>query len=779
MRSNRIAAAVLGVRGLALGLLALMVGSAAADQAAEIAAGESHSCALTAGGGIQCWGDNYYGQLGDGSTTSSSEPVAVVGLSSGVAAFATGYGHSCALTMAGGVQCWGYNLNGQLGDGTTTYSSVPVSVSGLSSGVAWIAAGWRHTCAVTTGGGVQCWGDNDEGELGNGTNTDSSVPVGVSGLSSGVVAVDTGRHHTCAVTTGGGVQCWGYAAYGRLGDGSGTDSNVPVAVTGLSSGVAAIALGGSHSCALTTEGGVWCWGYNGAGQLGDGTTAVLRAVPVPVSGLSSGVALISAYNHTCAVTTGGRLKCWGYNVYGQLGDGTTTDRTAPVAVPGLPRGVVGIATGSTHTCALWKRGGVQCWGNNDDGQLGDGRTTYRTLPVGVADLSSSAAAVATGVEHTCALTLAGGVQCWGYNGSGQLGDGTTMQRGVPVGVVGLSSGVASVAAAEYHSCALMNWGGVRCWGNNTYGQLGDGNNPTRSLVPVDVSGLSTGAVAIAAGLHHACVITTSGGVQCWGRNYSGELGDGTTTHRSVPVGVTGLSSGVDSIAVGGKHTCALSTAGGVQCWGGNDYGQLGDGTVYLKTAPVAVSGLSSGVAAIAAGGEHTCALLSGGGVQCWGRNGAGQLGDGSTSNRNTPVAVSGLSSGVVAIAAGGHHTCALTIGNEIWCWGANGSGQFGDGSQTGSNIPVMSSGLLGGVAALATGGYYTCAVTTEEGVQCWGSNSAGQLGDGSVVMSFVPRTVVGFEQGPWVPVSIPALSLPGLALLVSLLLVAGMAQMKR
>ena len=617
-------------------------------------------------------------------SSEAAAPVApLVGLSNAVA-IAAGGSHTCALLSTGGVMCWGYNGLGQLGNGTTTDSLAPVEVFGLTSGVAAIAAGGGHTCAVTAAGGVKCWGRNDVGQLGDGTTMERLTPVDVSGLSSGVAAIAAGGNHTCALTAAGGVKCWGDNSYGALGDGTTTNRLTPVDVSGLTSGVAAIAAGESHTCALTASGGVMCWGYNLYGQLGEGTRGNYQT-PVDVSGLSSGVTAITAgYDHTCALTAAGGVKCWGWNSFGQLGDGTTTYHLTSVDVSGLSNGVTAIAAGGSHTCALTALGGVMCWGKNDVGQLGDGTTTDRLTPVDVSGLSSGVAAIAVGESHTCALTAADGVKCWGWNLWGQLGDGTGVVRPMPVDVFGLSSGVAAIAAGRSHTCALTASGGVMCWGDNSFGQLGDDTTTDRWIL-VDVHGLSSGVAAIAAGESHTCALTSAGGVKCWGKNDVGQLGDDTTTDRWIPVDVHGLSSGVIAIAAGGSHTCALTAAGGVMCWGSN----TGDGTWVNRLTPVDVSGLTSGVTAITAGYYHTCALTVAGGVKCWGRNYEGQLGDGTTTERWTPVDVSGLSSGVTAIAAGGGHTCALTAVGGVMCWGANFSGQLGDGTVGGySHTPV-------------------------------------------------------------------------------------------
>ena len=384
------------------------------------------------------------------------------------------------------------------------------------------------------------------------------------------------------------------------------------ALAQTSAAAAAVRARGSHTCALTTAGGVVCWGDNESGQLGDGTTT-RRSTPTPVNGLGGNVAAIATGRvHSCALTASGGVACWGYNYYGQLGDGTTTNRTTPTLVSGLSSGVAAIAAGWYSTCALLTEGGAVCWGWNAGGHLGDGTTTNRWTPTPVSGLSSGVATIAVGAQHTCVLTISGGALCWGSNG-GKLGDGTTAGRLTPTPVVGLASGVVAIAPGQYHTCAVTTGGLARCWGDNYYGQLGDGTTTTR-LTPTAVIGLSSGAAAIAADHYRSCALTAEGGVLCWGNNSWGQLGDGTTTTRSTPTAVSGLASGATAVSVGEFHTCAVTMGGGAKCWGKNWYGQLGDGTTADRTTPTAaVSSLHRGVTAIAASETTTCALTTAGG----------------------------------------------------------------------------------------------------------------------------------------------------------------------
>jgi alpha-tubulin suppressor-like RCC1 family protein len=350
--------------------------------------------------------------------------------------------------------------------------------------------------------------------------------------------------------------------------------------------------------------------------------------------------------------------------------------------------------------------------------------------------------IAAGYRHTCAITQSGGVKCWGNNEYGQLGDGTTVQRHLPVDVLGLSSGVKALALGHEHSCALTVTGGVKCWGDNRAGAIGNGaggNANVRQLTPVDVVGMTSGIKAIAAGFSFTCAVTAEGSAKCWGINQRGQLGNGNggeeVDYELLPVNVVGLSSEVTSIAAGSNFACAVTTFGDVQCWGANDRGQLGDGTGGNlgdhQLVPVNVVGLSSAISLVELGFAHGCALTSAGGVECWGSNDQGQVGDGTggieeDAQQLTAVDVVDLASGVDIIDAGNEFTCALTTKGDVKCWGSHRSGQ-----QNSSNIPVDVVDLTTIVTAIAAGGEHACILTPERGVKCWGENNAGQLGNGT------------------------------------------------
>jgi alpha-tubulin suppressor-like RCC1 family protein len=682
-----------------------------------VAAGSSHTCALLADGTVRCWGANGNGQLGNAALTNQRTPVTVITsantpLTTVVAITAAG-SHTCAVLANGSVRCWGANGSGQLGIGTAGANQLTavtvISSSTALTNVVAVAAGGNHTCALLAIGTVRCWGANIAGELGIGSVGGNQVnpAVAVSGFST-AVAITAGGSTTCALLANGTVRCWGANGSGQLGIGaSGANQATPVTVITSPNNplinAVAITASGSHTCALLVFGTALCWGANGSGQIGDGTSGGIRATPVQVAGsfstLENAVSITAGAVHTCALLADGSAKCWGLNTSGQLGiSNTAPSNTAPTPVLGGGGSFTArdIAAGRNHTCAVRANGTVACWGSNDSGQIGDGTIGgTRLSPVTVPGLNN-VVSIAAGEAHTCVVLSVGVPLCWGLNTSGQLGNGTMSTSPTPVGILGINRVVgiaAGGALGSSHTCALLADGTVRCWGANGSGQLGTGNT-SPSSVPVTVPGLAN-VVSIAVGEFHTCALVAIGAPFCWGFNGSGRLGTSPTTNPLLPALVS-LDNTV-AIAVGNTHTCALRADGAPFCWGANLLGQLGINSTVSQPVPT-FTNLFNAVA-IAGGFGHTCAAVADGTSRCWGDNASGQLGNSTIGSSSlTPVTVGRLVGnlatffspirGVVNLTTGRRHSCALFATGGLACWGENTVGQLGIGSTTNQVSPV-------------------------------------------------------------------------------------------
>ncbi|MCX7556158.1 pre-peptidase C-terminal domain-containing protein [Xanthomonadaceae bacterium JHOS43] len=720
----------------------------------RISAGQAHACAIDAQGQARCWGDATFGQLAD-TTPTSSAPTTVGGPRLVSLFSSAGAQHNCGLTSGGAAYCWGRNHQGQLGNGTTNDRTEPMQVTGLNSGVVSLALGAQHTCALLNNGQVKCWGDGSNGRLGTGGTARRLTPTDVSGLGGVVTAIGAGAGHSCAVLQDGTMQCWGHNAQSQLGDGGTGDQVRPVDVSLGTAKVIDLALGNEHSCALRTTGTVLCWGRGTNGRLGSGSTAN-RNTPTAVASLPGPVAQIAAGTaHTCALTQNGNLHCWGDNSDWQLGDSEDVDaRTRPAVVAEFPRPIRQIALGSDFTCVQMEGSMVTCFGRMNDGRLGRaGAHTGRSIrKAPVNGFPSAVHRASASGSFGCAATIAGAAYCWGSNQYGQLGNGERLSSGTnvdsygPTAVSGLGSRVASVVTGAEHACALLIDGTVWCWGRNDAGQLARASSDDQRT-PARVAGIEN-PVAIAAGERHTCALTGSGGVRCWGANDAGQLGDGSQTTRRTPVAVTNLQAGVAAISAGSRHTCALLETGKIRCWGANDSRQLGDNTSSNRTTPVDVSG-SDVFRELAAGKAHTCAVTTAGRATCWGSAAEGRLGNGSSSGTfGTPQQVTGLTSGVSGIATGwGGHSCAIHSG-ALKCWGNNSHRQLGNGSNVASATPVSVQNLSGSLAGLTLGENNTC-VRVAGIYQCWGYGGQGATGNGAdLPIHALPRPIARFAIAP-------------------------------
>lgn len=685
---------------------------------------------------------------------------------------------SCAI-INNQAKCWGYNNYGQLGQGDKLArgdhsfemgDDLPIVDLGSSAQPVSIAVGYNHACALLDDDTVKCWGSNTYGELGQGDNLhrgDNSGEMGVNlpaiDLGSGptVVQLSAGINFNCARLSDGSIKCWGYNGYGQLGIGH--TSNIGISASHLGENLQTVDLGagntatqvisgGYHTCAILSDGDLVCWGYNGYGQLGVGDTLSRGDGPGEMGeslvrvNLGTGrlaVDVVAGYYHTCAILDNGATKCWGYNGSGELGLGHTVSRGSspadmgdnlpPVSL-GTNRSALSLSLAGYHTCAKLDDLSLKCWGANNAGQLGIGTASNvggtngqmgDLLAVTELGTTRTVAEIATGYNHTCALLDDGSIKCFGNNSNGQLGLGHTTARGdgsfemgdllktITPPVRTPSNLVTDISIGNDFGCAVVD-AKVRCWGKNNYGQLGIGDKQSRG--------------------DHAFEMGT----------YLPEVDLGTSAS---PV----------SVKTGESHACALLDNGTIKCWGYNAFGQLGLGDTSSRgdatgemgdNLPVVDIGSGRTITELSLGFGSTCALLDNNTVKCWGYNGYGQLGAGNTNNVGDQAGEMGDSLATIDLGTGktatsivtsGVHSCAILSDNTIKCWGYNGFGQLGlgdtasrgdTGSEMGDALPIVNLGSGRTALEISLGYYHTCARLDNGSVKCWGYNANGQLGLG-------------------------------------------------
>ena len=486
-----------------------------------------------------------------------------------------------------------------------------------------------------------------------------------------------------------------------------------------------ISAGNEYSCVLLSNGSVLCWGYNVYGQLGIGNTTNMYS-PVFVNGITTATAISLGGSNACALLSNGSVMCWGSNDYGQLGIGNTTNMYSPVFVNGISTAIaVSTSNSGWHTCAVLSNHSVLCWGYNTRGGLGNGNTTKMYSPVFVIGLTT-AVAVATGNSHSCALLANNTMMCWGDNFDGALGIGSTTNSYVPVFVPGITT-AAAISTGYGTTFSVLSNGSVLCWGYNDYGELGIGNTTTM-LSPTLISSLN--ATKVVTSHQDSCALLSNGSAACWGRNYG-----------SSP-GLVNLTKNASSIATGsGSFTCAVLTSGGAYCGGSNIYGQLGNSITEFQVAPVLLDGDFFAKASCSL--DSCCRLLVNGSVACSGSGAYWALGNANTASTAVPLLVSGLPV-ASSVSTTMYSSYALLSNGSVASWGNNSYGQLGDGTTTNRSSPVLVSGLQN-VQSLATSNALShfCAVLLNGSVACWGSNSYGQLGIGNTTDMYSPVFVQG------------------------------------
>ncbi len=696
-------------------------------------AGSVHSIALTTYGTVWTWGDNQYGQLGDGTRVDSAEPQPVIdgaGNLSEIKAISSTHLHNLALKSDGSVKSWGYNLQGQVGNNDTNmFELTPETVvdtggTGFLNGVVDVEAGYYFSAALKVDGTVWTWGDNNFGQLGDDNKpNDSLFPVQVSVINS-IVDIETGYHHTLALRADGTVWAWGYNYYGQLGDETNINKNSPVQVSELS-GIVDIAAGSYHSLALMLDGTVWAWGYNADGQLGDGTN-IKKNSPVQVEyegGYLSGIVEVYSGRYvSMAKESDGTLWAWGFNETGQLGDGTLDTSYEPVIIN--TTSIDDVAIGAHYVIAVDNAGDVLAWGNNGYGQLGLGNISAMDEPYQVSGISD-ASGITAGYYHSAIINSDGSVWSWGYDVYHQSGDGIYGQF-LSYPSQALINDVDVLDAGRLHVTAVSN-GTAWAWGYGASGQIGQGDTATKTI-PVDID-LGSNVVNSISGGNDQTLAVVNGTVWAWGNNAYGQLGLGNATSpQKSPKHVSGLSNIVSAVS-GWYHSIALSNTGNVWAWGYNLQGQVGIGNTEIpQNSPVPLSGLSD-IVAVSAGGFHSLALTNTGDVLAWGHNGSGQLGLGNkTSQHYSPEIISELDDiYIVSIHAGKYFSAAITNAGDVYTWGDNPYGQLGVGDMDDRTIPTLVNGISC-VYDLDAGEYHIIALKDNGEIWTWGTNGYGQLG---------------------------------------------------
>ena len=717
-----------------------------------IKAGYYHTVGIKADGSLWAWGDNTYGQLGDGSITQRNSPVQI-GSSTNWSSIAAGGLHNIATKTDGSLWAWGRNGSGELGDGSTAQRNSPVQI-GSSTNWSSIAAGGYHTIAKKTDGSLWAWGDNYFGQLGDVSTTQRNSPVQI-GSSTNWSLIAAGAYHTIATKTDGSLWAWGYNGLGQLGDGSNTHRNSPVQI-GSSTNWLSITAGVYHTIATKTDGSLWAWGNNAEGQLGDGSTAQSN-IPKKIGSSTNWSSMGAGQYHTIATKTDGSLWAWGYNYDGQLGDGSNTQRYSPVQI-GSSTNWSSIAAGVYHTIATKTDGSLWAWGNSSKGQLGDGSTTQSNSPKQIVAAKTSTITV---LQPTTGDTTATACSSFNWYGTNITNSGTathvlknkngcdsTLTLHLTINQPTRSTNTKTICSSDLP----YSWDGLTFVGSGTQTKTGMTNAAgcdstadyvltvyaayaaTLSSVDATICANTTAniSVAIYGGGSPFTVVYSGGTVSNYisGSNIAVSPASTTTYTLTSVADANGCKALLDwkMIKTGYYHTVGIKADGSLWAWGRNNYGQLGDGSTTTRNSPVQI-GSSTNWSSIAAGAYHTIATKTDGSLWAWGYNGYGQLGDGGTTQSNSPIQIAS-STNWSSIAAGGLHTIATKMDGSLWAWGFNSNGQLGNGSYNESNSPIQI-GSSTNWSSIATGEAHTIATKTDGSLWGWGYNSSGQLGNGS------------------------------------------------
>jgi alpha-tubulin suppressor-like RCC1 family protein len=690
----------------------------------EIQAGGNHTIARKVDGTLWAWGLNNYGQLGLGDIITRTTLTQIGNNSdwsmvNAGGSYYTGASHSVSLKTNGTIWVWGGNSYGQLGVGDTISRTTPTQlIIGTDSDWLSITAGSDHTIAIKTNTTIWAWGSNGHGQVGDGTVIRKTTPCQIYGFTSDWSTAAPGECHSLGLKTNRTLWAWGMNFFGQLGDGTETDRTTPCLI-GTVSDWSMIASGESHSLGLKTNRTLWAWGRNGLGQLGDGTKTD-RTTPCLIGTCSDWSMIAAGSTHTIAIKTGTTIWSWGFNYHGQLGLGDYSDRTTPSQVGTQTDWSLAVA-GEGHTLALKINKTLWAWGDNEFGQLGFDDKIDRNIPYALGSPSAPDTLSASFISSSQINMY------WIDNSSSEQGfkiENKTTYGGEYSLLTTVDSNITSFShiSSQVFASTIYYYYRVRAY--NAYG-----DSPYAEVC----TALSGDWSKIRCGYEYTIGLKSDGSLWAWGRNNYGQLGDGTSdffmckiTPRSI-----GTNSDWSMIAAGNMHTIALKTDATLWAWGWNANSELGDGTTTSRNTPKQVIGSTSDWSVIDAGNAYSIALKTNGTLWTWGDNTNGQLGDGTYNTRNTPHQVFGSSSDWSMIASGMDHVIALKTSRTLWAWGLNIWGELGDGTHTlNSNTPQQVMGSASDWSMIAAGYAHSIALKTNRTIWVWGNNGNGQLGLG-------------------------------------------------
>lgn len=692
------------------------------------------------------WGLNSTGQVGNSSGGQVSAPVTVLGTVKtfckiSVGGASVGGGHTLAIDKNGRAWAWGLNSNVQLGDGTSTWRYTPVSVTGVVKTFCEISAGKElHSLALDKYGRAWSWGWNVNGQLGDGTTASKRTPVSVVGAIKTFCKISAGGNFSTTIDQYGRAWTWGRNDSSQLGNGGvGTQQTSPVSVTGTIKTFCEINAGNRHVLVIDKNGRAWGWGLNSSGQIGDNSITA-RATPVSVAGAVKTFCKISAGNsHSLAIDKNGRAWGWGYNTFGIIGDNTTVSKRTPVSIAGAIKTFCEIAAGSTHSLAIDKNGRAWGWGRNDFVQLGIDSVPNRCTPVSVVGGTKTFCELSSGSIHNLVIDKNGRVWAWGFNSTYQLGDGTSIMQATPVSVAGAVKTFCKIdgGANGSHSLAIDKNGRAWAWGFNSIYQLGDGTQTAR-CTPVSVAGAVKTFCEIAGGETTSGALDKNGRAWAWGLNNSYQVGDGTVVNRCTPVSVVGAIKTFCKISFGSSHALVIDKNGRLWAWGRNANGQAGTGVGPNTTTPTSVLGTLKTFCQISGGRLHSLAIDKNGRAWGWGYNNSGQVGNNTVTQANTPVSILGTIKTFCQISGGSNHSAAIDKNGRLWTWGLNSAGQLGDGSRTSRRTPVSVIGTVKTFCKIHAAGNYSTAIDKYGKAWGWGYNLYPTIG----------HNIFGYHQTP-------------------------------